>query len=110
LLGKTTIHVNMSFFIIHVQKDIFDLLGATHIPYRHAILAFLHRGFRQSDDVEGGEPGVYIDFDLHLMCIDSALFPTEYRGDGHPCLLVERVIPSSDKSSLYAVLEGQRLG
>jgi hypothetical protein len=32
LLGKVTIHVNMSFFTIHVQKDIFDLLEPPQIP------------------------------------------------------------------------------
>jgi hypothetical protein len=49
----------------------------------HAVLAFPHGGFRKSDDVEGWEPGAYVDFHPNLKRVDSALFPTKYGGDRH---------------------------
>ena len=49
----------------------------------HAILALLHHGLGQTNDVEGWESGADVDFDLHLRCIDSALCAAEYHGDGH---------------------------
>jgi hypothetical protein len=50
----------------------------------HTILALLHHGFGETDDIEGRKSGADVDFDSHLRCIYSALLTAEYGGDGHP--------------------------